>query len=163
MTRAQEGDREAFHNLFKDIGPLITRSLRRHLPAGEVEDISQEILIAAYKSRHTYQSDRPFEPWLFAILRNVTGKYLEHDRKRRQVEMQVNELPDVSIEGEFSLQLDLRVALAELSSTQLQAVTLTKVLGVSVAEAANRAGTSIGSIKIRAHRGYESLKKSLLR
>jgi hypothetical protein len=71
MGRAQSGDREAFHELFKDIGPFITRSLqRRLLDVNEVEDICQEVMVAVYKSRHTYQPDRPFEPWLMAIIRN---------------------------------------------------------------------------------------------
>jgi DNA-directed RNA polymerase specialized sigma24 family protein len=53
MALAQNGNREAFHTLFKDIGPFMTRSLQRRLPAREVEDICQEILIAMCKSRHT--------------------------------------------------------------------------------------------------------------
>jgi RNA polymerase sigma factor (sigma-70 family) len=114
MARAQKGDREAFHTLFKDIGPFITRSLRRRLPAGEAEDICQEILIAVYKSRHTYQSDRPFEPWLFAIIQNVTAKYLHRNQKRQQVEAQLDELPEVSVEGGSGLESDLRTALEQL-------------------------------------------------
>jgi RNA polymerase sigma-70 factor, ECF subfamily len=72
MERVQRGEREAFHMLFKDIGPLITRFLHRRLSGNsEIEDICQETVLAVYKSRHTYQPDRPFEPWLFAILRKV--------------------------------------------------------------------------------------------
>jgi DNA-directed RNA polymerase specialized sigma24 family protein len=134
MARAQKGDREAFHTLFKDIGPFITRSLRQRLPGGEVEDICQEMLIAVYKSRHTYQSHRPFELWLFAIIQNVTGKYLDHNHKRQRVEAQLDEFPDVSIEGGSGLELDLRAALEQLPLTQLQALALTKVLGLSIAD-----------------------------
>src|SRR5690348_5449556 len=97
MARAQKGEREAFHTLFKDIGPFITRSLRRRLPSSEIEDICQEILIAVYKSRHTYEPGRPFEPWLFAIIRNVTGKYLHRLQGRRAVEVELDEVPDLCV------------------------------------------------------------------
>lgn len=109
-----------------------------------------------------YQSDRPFEPWLFAIIQNVTSKYLDHNQKRQQVEAQLDELPEVLIEGGSGPELDLRTALEQPPPTQLEALALTKV-GLSVAEAASRAGTSIASMKIRAHRAYEFLKRSLLR
>jgi len=75
-----------------------------------------------YKSRHTYQPDRPFEPWLFAVIRNVTGKYLDHYQKRLAVEVQLDELPDLSIEGGSGLELDLRAALEQLPPTQIQAL-----------------------------------------
>jgi RNA polymerase sigma-70 factor, ECF subfamily len=57
----------------------------------------------------------------------------------------------------------VREALEQLSPTQMEALSLTKVEGLSVEEAAQRAGTSIGSMKVRVHRAYESLKRSLLR
>lgn len=161
MARAQMGDREAFHALFKDIGPLITRSLRRHLPVSEVEDICQEVLIAVYKSRHTYEVGRPFEPWLFAITRRVTGRHLNRIKGRLAVEVAVDEPPEALTEGGSDLELRLREAFEQLPRRQFEAVGLTKILGLSFAEAARRTGTSIGSMKVRAHRAYESLKRSL--
>ena len=39
---------------------------------------------------------------------------------------------------------------------------LTKLEGKSVAEAAEIAGTTVGAMKVRAHRGYEALRKALV-
>src|SRR4030095_8932951 len=52
-------------------------------------------------------------------------------------------------------------ALAELPAQQREAVVLTKLDGKSVAEAAEIAGTTVGAMKVRAHRGYEALRKLL--
>ena len=52
-------------------------------------------------------------------------------------------------------------ALAELPEAQRQAVMLTKLEGRSVAEAAAIAGTTPGAMKVRAHRGYEALRRLL--
>jgi len=163
MERAQKGDREAFHSLFKDIGPFIIRCLRRRLPdVSEVDDICQEVMVAVYKSRHTYQPERPFEPWLFSIMRKITGNHLRRERQRRGFQAQAEELPDLCLEGSCGLDLEVREALKQLSPTQLEALGLTKLLGLSVTEAARRAGTSVSSMKVRVHRAYESLKRSLL-
>jgi RNA polymerase sigma-70 factor (ECF subfamily) len=164
MERAQNGDREAFHALFTDVGPLVTRFLRRRLPdQTEVEDICQEALIAVYKSRHSYQPERPFEPWLFAIVRKVTGAHLRRNRQRLGIQVYMDETPEICVEGTSTLVVELRQALEQLSPTQMEALGLTKLLGLSVAEAARRAGTTVGSMKVRVHRAYGSLKRSLIR
>jgi RNA polymerase sigma-70 factor (ECF subfamily) len=164
MERAQGGDREAFHTLFKEVGPLITRFLRRRLSDNsEIEDICQEAMIAVYKSRHTYQPERPFEPWLFAIVRKVSGEHFRRERQRLEFQVLVDEMPELRIEAGSSQELEVREALEQLSPTQMEALSLTKLTGLSVEEAAQRAGTSVSSMKVRVHRAYESLKRSLLR
>jgi RNA polymerase sigma-70 factor (ECF subfamily) len=162
MARAQNGDHEAFNTLLKDIGPHVTSSLERWVfDISEIEDICQEVMIAVYKSRHSYQPDRPFEPWLFAIIRNVTRKHIRRNQERMAVEMHIDDLPELPFQGSWALEIELRQALEHLSPTQIEAFSMTKLLGLSLAEAAQCTGASIGAIKVRAHRASEALKKSL--
>jgi len=164
MERAQKGDREAFQALFADIGPLITLFVRRRVfDQAEVDDVCQEALLAVFKSRHTYQPARPFEPWLFAIVRNVIAAYLQRNRQRGKWQAPTSEIPETWAEDESSLGVELRDGLNQLSANQLEALKLTKLSGFSIAEAAQRAGTSVGSMKVRVHRAYESLKRSMRR
>jgi RNA polymerase sigma-70 factor, ECF subfamily len=145
-------------------GRLSPVFLRRRLPDhADLEDICQETLVAVYKSRHTYQPARPFEPWLFAIARKITGEHLRRDRERRGFQIQVEEMPEIPVEASGGFEIEMREALEQLSTSQIEAVGLTKLLGLSVGEAARRAGTTAGSIKVRVHRAYESLRKSLVR
>jgi RNA polymerase sigma-70 factor (ECF subfamily) len=163
MERAQSGEREAFQALFGEVGPLITSFVRRRVFDGaEVDDVCQEALIAVFKSRHTYQPSRPFEPWLFAIVRNVIAAYLQRNRQHSRWH-EPNEIPELWTEDESSLAVELRDGLKQLSANQLEALKLTKLSGFSIAEAARRAGTSVGSMKVRVHRAYESLKRSMRR
>ena len=164
MERARSGDREAVYALFKEIGPLITRFLHRRMAdRSELEDVCQEVLIAVYRSRHTYDSSRPFEPWLFAIARKVSVEHLRRSRRQIGLEIQTDDLPEVRAETGASLAIELRQALERLPPAQIEAVNLTKVLGLSVDEASRRAGTTVGSMKVRVHRAYEALKSSLIR
>ena len=164
MERARSGDREAFHALFEEIGALITRFLRRHLiDLAELEDVCQEVLIAVHKSRHTYDAERPFEPWLFAIVRRVSGEHLRRSRRQTASQVYVDDVPEIPTEDTPSLALELRGALKQLPPAQMEALNLAKLLGLSVEEASRRAGTTVGSMKVRVHRAYESLKRSLVR
>jgi RNA polymerase sigma-70 factor (ECF subfamily) len=52
-------------------------------------------------------------------------------------------------------------ALQFLPANQREALVLTKVHGRSQAEAASIVGTSVGAIKLRAHRGYVALRRAL--
>src|ERR1700677_5082638 len=164
MERAQSGDREAFQALFAEIGPIITLFVRRRVfDQAEADDVCQEALLAIFKSRHTYQPARPFEPWLFAIVRNVLAAYLQRNRQRTKWHEGMSEIPEISAEDESSLAVELIDGLKQLSPNQLEALKLTKLSAFSIAEAAARAGTSEGSMKVRVHRAYESLKRSILR
>jgi RNA polymerase sigma-70 factor (ECF subfamily) len=164
MERAQNGDKEAFHALFDEIGPLITRFVRRRVfDRTEVDDVCQEALIAVFKSRHTYQLTRPFEPWLFAIVRNVIAAFLQRNRRHNRWHEPISEIPETWADDESSLAVELRDGLDQLSADQLEALKLTKVSGFSIADAAIRAGTSVGSMKVRVHRAYVSLKRSMQR
>jgi RNA polymerase sigma-70 factor (ECF subfamily) len=72
-------------------------------------------------------------------------------------------VPEVRADGAQSLALDVRRALEQLPPAQMEALNLTKLLGLSVEEASRRAGTTVGSMKVRVHRAYESLKRTLIR
>jgi RNA polymerase sigma-70 factor (ECF subfamily) len=138
--------------------------LRRRLSDNsEIEDICQEVMIAVYKSRHTFQAQLPFEPWLFAITRKVLGEHFRRERQRQQFHVLVDELPEMHGETGSGRELEMRQSLEQLSPTQLEALSLTKVRGLSVEEAAQRTGISVGAMKVRVHRAYESLRRSLLR
>ncbi len=53
------------------------------------------------------------------------------------------------------------IALSMLSAVQREAVELIQLQGLSVAEAAERAGVTKTALKVRAHRGYRAMRASL--
>ena len=112
-------------------------------------------------------------PWFYAIAHRT---FLDEARKGQRAVVRVagDDLPEVpaGITGESDDRRDEpRVdpelarqaldALAELPDPQREAVVLTKLDGKTVAEAAQIAGTSVGAMKVRAHRGYEALRRLL--
>jgi DNA-directed RNA polymerase specialized sigma24 family protein len=72
----QHGDRDACRALLDDIGPSMMQFLRRRVAdPGELEDVYQEVFLALYEARHSYQPGRPLEPWLFATASNIAADH----------------------------------------------------------------------------------------
>ena len=163
MKRSQDGDREAFAELVNEIGPIITRFLRRRIfDQGELDDVCQETLLAIYESRHTYEPSRPLEPWMFTIARHIAASHFKRYASRASWQEPMEELPEKPTHGSGSLRIKLQQALAQLPEFQRQAFMMMKVEGLSLAEATERTGSSVGALMVRMHRAYQALKKGLL-
>jgi len=163
MRRAQEGDAEAFRALVDELTPDLSTFLRRRIPdSGELEDVCQEILLTLYQARHTYQPLRPLEPWFFAIARNVAADHCRQYWTRAQWQELMEALPEEGAENLAPVRVTLRQAFTQLPRLQREAFVMFKVEGLSLKEAAQRIGISTGTLKVRAHRAYEALKKSVL-
>ncbi|MGH7933206.1 MAG: RNA polymerase sigma factor [Candidatus Binataceae bacterium] len=163
MECTQNGDKEAFRALVNEIGPVIARFLSRRLAdASELEDVCQETLLAVYESRRTYEPARPFEPWLFAIARHTAANHFQRHRSRTSWQELRGELPDDSGEKGDNPLVKLRQALGRLPRFQREAFVMMKIEGLSLIEASERTGASVGTLKVRVHRAFAFVKKSML-
>jgi RNA polymerase sigma-70 factor (ECF subfamily) len=170
MIAAQAGDAEAYESLLRDLLPFLSHLVGRFVHApDEREDIVQNVLISLHRARHTYRPDQPILPWLRAIARNGSIDFLRRRGRRARFESSgdVESASEPWVEAESpearSLSPRLAGALAALPIQQRQAVELIHVEGLSVAEAAHRAGVTPGALKVRAHRGYRALRSLLER
>lgn len=167
MQAAQNGDADAYRRLLEAIQPMIRRIVRGKIrDEAAADDVVQNALLSIHRGRRTYRAERPFGPWMRAITRNtIVDHFRERKRKGdREVELVVEAFADdhePSAEADTQLAPELVRALAALSASQREAVTLVQIEGLSVAEAALRAGVSAGALKVRAHRGYRALAKAL--
>jgi RNA polymerase sigma-70 factor (ECF subfamily) len=168
MASAQGGDAAAYEKLLLELLSVVRGFVHRRVnDSAAREDVVQNILIAIHRARHTYRAERPFAPWLYAVARNAVTDHLRARlrRARKEVSMEPSELPEPELETcrepDVSLSPELDRALAELPPAQREAVFLVQVQGLSVAEAAARAGVSKSALKVRAHRGYRALREKL--
>jgi RNA polymerase sigma-70 factor, ECF subfamily len=163
MAGAQAGDKEAFRALVNEIGPALTNFVRRRtLDPAELEDVCQEILLEIYESRHTYDAKRPLEPWLFAIARYVVINHGRRQRWRAAHQQLTDAVADTAGENPGNILTRLRQALNQLPPFQREALVMTKIEGLSIAESSRRAGTSTTNMKVRVHRAAAFLKKAIL-
>lgn len=77
VERAQGGDQHAFDQLVskyqRKLGRLLSRFIR---DAAEVEDVSQEAFIKAYRALPSFRGDSAFYTWLYRIGINTAKNYL---------------------------------------------------------------------------------------
>jgi RNA polymerase sigma-70 factor (ECF subfamily) len=70
MKQAINGDKRAYAVLLQETSRFLRPFLAKRLNmAAEVDDLMQEILISIHKARHTYDGERPYKPWAYAIAR----------------------------------------------------------------------------------------------
>ena len=68
MKLSLDGNQQAYAALLQCTARFLKPYLSRRLnAASEVDDVLQEILISIHKARHTYDGNRPYKPWAFAI------------------------------------------------------------------------------------------------
>lgn len=167
MRAAQDGNAEAYRSLLTAIEPRIRSTVRSRIhDEAAAQDVVQNALLSIHRGRATYRSERPFGPWMRAIVRNSIIDHFRERKRRgdRESDIDVEDWPDERLGGHSEgdrLAPELVAALAGLPATQREAVTLMQIDGLSVAEAALRAGVSPGALKVRAHRGYRALRRAL--
>jgi RNA polymerase sigma-70 factor (ECF subfamily) len=163
MQRLQAGDADACRELLDDIGPAVTGFLRRRIAdSGELEDVYQEVFMALFEARQTYEPGRPLEPWLYAIARNVAADHVRLHWSRaswQELAADPPDRPDFSIDESPGAAPNLAEVLAKLPPNQREAFSMLKLEGISLEVAAARSGVSVGALKVRAHRAYKAMRK----
>jgi RNA polymerase sigma-70 factor (ECF subfamily) len=161
-TSAQAGDETAYRESLARIAARLRVYLRRRLQGlpDEVEDLVQDILLALHLHRGTYDPAVPVSAWVLAIARH---KLVDLWRRRGRRDDLHDALDDVdpsalvAAAADGEAQRDLGKLLEQLPAAQRDAILLTKVEGLSVAEAALRTGASESAVKVQVHRGLKRL------
>ena len=77
VERAQRGDKHAFELLVSKYQRKLARLLSRFIrDSAEVEDVTQEAFIKAYRALPTFRGDSAFYTWLYRIGINTAKNYL---------------------------------------------------------------------------------------
>lgn len=170
MQAAQAGDGRAYASLLKEITPRLYRIVRRQrqfLPAADIEDLVQDILISLHAVRATYDPGRPFMPWLTTIARNRLADGARRYARQKAHEVNVDEYPVTFSEERTNTDDDLyadpealRQAIQALPVSQREAVEMLKIREMSLKEAAAASGATVGALKVSVHRAIASLRKA---
>jgi RNA polymerase sigma-70 factor (ECF subfamily) len=127
------------------------------------EDMAQEALAKAWRSRGRFEPGTNLKAWLFTILRNEFFSL----RRRAWRESNLDEAKAARIAAPHDAQLwslelsDTTHALRELPDYQREALVLVAAGGLSYAHAARICGVPIGTVKSRVARGRIALMDKL--
>jgi RNA polymerase sigma-70 factor, ECF subfamily len=160
--RAQAGDDAAYRQALGLLASRLRAYLKRRLSAlpDEVEDLVQETLLALHLQRGTYDPTLPVSAWAVAIARHKLVDLWRRRGRRDSLHDAIDGVDAQLLAAEHEgsgARRDLEKLLDALPHAQRQAIVLTKLEGLSVAEAATRTGATESAIKVQVHRGLKRL------
>lgn len=168
MAKAQDGDRDAYRSLLKQIEPYVRSIAARCFNrAADAEDVVQDVLLTVHAIRNTYDPKRPFGPWLTAIAnRRIIDRLRRHTRqKSREIELAAEhetfaEAP-ANLDSTAPAELALAGAIDKLPPDQREAIKMLKLKEMSLKEASQASGRSVAALKVATHRAIRNLRKLL--
>ncbi len=156
ISAIKAGDEEAFGSFYREFAPLVHGILLARLPRNEVQDIVQEVFLAAYRHIGSLRDENAIGGWLARIARNHV---VDHYRSAKPADELTDDLEskrDVSFEAEEALK-----TIRSLPSAYRETLVLRLVEGLSGNEIAELTGLSPDSVRVNLHRGMNLLRKSL--
>lgn len=87
ISRALEGDSDAWAELYRRFAPAVYRFCRRAMPSREdAEDATSEVFIKVRGKLDQYDASRPFGAWLYRVAANHCWDMLRRRRVRQDLE-----------------------------------------------------------------------------
>jgi RNA polymerase sigma-70 factor (ECF subfamily) len=177
VERAQRGDKRAFEMLVmkyqRKLGRLLSRLVRD--PA-EVEDVTQEAFIKAYRALPGFRGDSAFYTWLYRIGINTAKNYLVALGRRAPTSTSFDNEEAESFEDADALR-DSSTPESELIGKEIgntvnramealpedlrTAITLREIEGLSYEEIANVMNCPIVTVRSRIFRAREAIAAEL--
>jgi len=177
VARAQRGDKKAFELLVVKYQRKLARLLSRFIrDASEVEDVTQEAFIKAYRALPSFRGDSAFYTWLYRIGINTAKNYLVSlgrraptltgvDSEEAEGVEESDQLRDLNTPENQMMSRQLvetvNQALQELPEELRTAITLREIDGMSYEEIAQIMICPIGTVRSRIFRAREAIAERL--
>lgn len=168
MKLSLSGDKNAYAELLRESSRFLRPFLAKRLAsASEVDDVLQETLISIHKARHTYDGNRPYKPWAYAIstfrlqdyFRAHYADQLHHAVDLSEME---NNLQDPVTKSDFTYE-SISGEVQKLPVKQADILRMLHQEGYTAKEVAEKIGMTESAVKVSAHRAYKVLRKKLER
>jgi len=164
MLSYVQGDQGAFRELFLRYAPVLLRLLTRNVgrPA-EAQDLTQQTFLQLHRARHDFRRDMRLRPWVMTIALNLARDLLRRRGRRPETDIDAEVIAaPATVPAAASDERDrVRRALEELPREQREVIELHWFEELPFNDIAAMLGCSAGAVRVRAHRGYVNMRKSL--
>ena len=177
VQRAQRGDKRAFELLVEKYQRKLARLLSRFIrdPA-EVEDVTQEAFIKAYRALPAFRGDSAFYTWLYRIGINTAKNYLMAMGRRAPTSTEVEadeaegyeegeQLRDINTPESLLLSNEIaetvNATIEGLPEELRRAIQMREIEGLSYEDIAQAMNCPIGTVRSRIFRAREAIAEQL--
>lgn len=163
MLLSFQGDREAYQKLLERIATIVRAYFSLTFEGERAEELVQDVLFLIHQKKHLYRTTMPMLPWVYAIARYRMIDALRSDaRKPLTVHLTDDQIDSmVFAEAEETIVPNAQELFAGLSEKQKEALVLTKLEGLSLAETASRLKMSLAAVKVTIFRARRKLQEKL--
>ena len=175
VQRAQRGDLRAFDLLVLKYQGRIAALVSRYVSdAGEVEDVTQEAFIKAYRALGKFRGDSAFYTWLYRIAANAAKNHLVAKGRRPGADATIEDAEGFDEVGMLSESaspeaLAMGGELAEVVESALKALPdelkaalmLREFDGLSYDDIADVLGCPVGTVRSRIFRAREAVDQRM--
>ena len=145
---------------------LVRHKLGNHADA---EDVTQEVFLKAYQNLSAFRQPYNFAGWLYKITVNCCRDWVRRASRSTKHEVPIGEAKTEVLEEKAlqsyqddELKHTVRNAIATLSESDRQVVTLHYMHGLTCKEIGRYLGTSARAIEMRLYRARQQLKKEIM-
>jgi RNA polymerase sigma-70 factor (ECF subfamily) len=177
VARAQQGDKQAFNLLVVKYQRKLTRLLSRFIrDQAEVEDVTQEAFIKAYRALPAFRGDSAFYTWLYRIGINTAKNYLMAMGRRAPTSTEVEaedaegfeegeQLRDINTPESVLLSNEIaetvNSTIEQLPEELRRAIQMRELEGMSYEDIAQAMDCPIGTVRSRIFRAREAIAEKL--
>lgn len=178
VERVQRGDKQAFDLLVIKYQRRLARLLSQFIrDAAEVDDVTQETFIKAYRALPSFRGESAFYTWLYRIGINTAKNFLVTQGRRAPTTSIGFDNEDAENFEEGSQLREMNTPESELMSKQIaqtvnqtlqelpeelrMAITLREIEGLSYEEIAGIMNCPIGTVRSRIFRAREAIAEKL--
>jgi len=160
VRAARGGERAAFAALYDRYARVVHGVLLARVSRDDVEDLVQDVFLAAWRRLDDLRDPAAFGGWLTMIARNRATDF--HRRSTEFVELPeqlpVREAATAEMEARAALD-----AIRDLPDAYRETLVLRLVEGLTGPEIATRTGLTPASVRVNLHRGMKLLREKLAR
>jgi len=163
VRAAQQGDRGSFGRLYERYARMVHGVLLSKVPAGEVDDLTQDVFIRALRALPTLRETARFGAWLATIARNLANDYhrrsVPEEALADEAEDCEQNVPRPRTEDDYGARVLEEIR--GLPEAYRETLILRLVEGMTGPEIAARTGLTAGSVRVNLHRGMQQLREKL--
>lgn len=156
LERILFGDDRAFSELYRLYAPMVHGVILARVPYDEVDDIAQEVFLAAYKNLKTLRKSTAIGPWLGTIARNQVIEFYRRSRPNEELTDHFSRCDAPSAEAN-----EILAAIHSLPVAYAETLVLRLVEGMTGPEIAGQTGLTPESVRVNLHRGMKLLRQKL--
>lgn len=158
VRSARAGDEGAFGRLYDRYARVVHALLLSRVPRADVEDLVQEVFLAAWNRLDHLRDPAAFGGWLAMIARNRATDF--HRRVEESVELPAD-LTAHDATADRAEALAVLDVVRSLPEAYRETLVMRLVEGLTGPEIAERTGLTAASVRVNLHRGMKLLREKL--